>query len=359
MLNYIIRRILIIPIMLFGITFLIFSMNASMWASSRNLEFMRTAANSPEILENLEESELWFNDSLIEQYWQWIIGSPNTETGEITGGLIRGNLGMSAGGVSVSEEIATHLPATVELVLFSAVPILVLGIWMGVKSAENHNKMTDYILRISAIIGWSIPTFVLGLFFLVIFYVNLGWFAPGRLSMDILAFVKSEEFIKYTNMYTIDSLLNGRFDIFIDAIKHIAMPVLTLSITSWAFLLRITRSSMLETLQEDYITAARSKGLPEEMIMRKHALPNAYIPVITVGGMILIGLFNTIVFTEAVFNYPGIGYLMANAALGNSLQPANMSMLSALVLFSGVIIIAGNLIIDILYGLLDPRIRLE
>jgi peptide/nickel transport system permease protein len=162
-----------------------------------------------------------------------------------------------------------------------------------------------------AIIGWSLPTFVLGLVLLMVFYAQLGWFPPERLSGWASQVVQSNEFIRYTQMNTLDSLLNLRLDIFLDSLRHLILPV----IISWAFLLRITRSSMLDVLRQDYMITARAKGLDERSVIRGHAAPNALIPVITVGGLTLIGLFNSVVITETIFNYPGLGSLMAEAAM--------------------------------------------
>jgi peptide/nickel transport system permease protein len=209
-------------------------------------------------------------------------------------------------------------------------------------------------LRVFAITGWSIPTFVLGLVLLMIFYARLGWFPPERLSDWALRIATSPEFHRYTNMNTLDALLNLRFDIFLDALKHLVLPVVTLSVVSWAFLVRVTRSSMLDTLRQDYMTTARSKGLEERKVILRHAVPNALIPVITVGGLTLIGLFNGVVITETVFNWPGMGSFLAEAAL-------SLDVVSVLgvTLFSSFILVFGNLIVDVLYGVVDPRIRLE
>jgi peptide/nickel transport system permease protein len=225
---------------------------------------------------------------------------------------------------------------------------------MGIQAAVHHNKLIDQILRVFAITGWSIPTFVFGLLVLMIFYARLGWFPPERLSDWAMRIVQSDDFMRYTQMNTIDSLLNLRFDIFLDSLRHLILPVLTLSVVSWAFLLRVTRSSMLDVLRQDYMTTARAKGLEERKVIRRHAVPNALIPVITVGGLTLIGLFNGVVITETVFNYPGMGSFMAEAAL-------SLDVVSVLgvTLFSSFVLVFGNLIVDVLYGVVDPRIRLE
>jgi peptide/nickel transport system permease protein len=225
---------------------------------------------------------------------------------------------------------------------------------LGVLSAVNHNKIVDQILRVFSITGWSIPTFVFGLGVLMIFYARLGWFPPDRLSDWATRIVQSEAFVRYTQLNTIDALLNLRFDIFLDALRHLVLPVTTLSYLNWAYMLRVTRSSMLDTLRQDYITTARSKGLAERVVIWKHALSNALIPVITVGGLVLVSLLNGVVITETVFNYPGMGSFLAEAAL-------SLDVVSVLgvTLFSSIILVGGNLVVDVLYGFVDPRIRLQ
>jgi peptide/nickel transport system permease protein len=155
-------------------------------------------------------------------------------------------------------------------------------------------------------------------------------------------------------MYTIDAILNGRPDVLADALRHLVMPVLTLAYIQWALLLRVTRSSMLETLRQEYVITARSKGLPERAVIYKHAARNAMIPVATMGGLLLIGLLNGVVITETVFNYPGMGRWAATAA-------SQLDILSVLgfTLFNCTLLVLGNLFVDILYALIDPRIRLE
>lgn len=355
MVNYIIRRILIIPLLLFGVTLLLFSIIAMMKPIDRAQALFTTdMAGRPRDWEGLIE-KYGFNDPIHIQYWHWMVGKEDAETGEIEGGVLRGNLGYSwAGRTSVADMIALRWPATAELVLWSALPIIGLGIWMGVKSAVNHNKIIDHILRFSAVAGWSIPAFVFGFILLMYFSSQLHWFSPGRLTIEINQLVKSDEFINYTRLHTIDALLNMRLDVFLDALRHLVLPVITLSVTSWAFILRVTRFSMLETLNQDYITTARAKGLHEDTIIRKHAIPNALIPVITVGGIVMVGLLNGVVITEMIFNYPGLGAFLAESAISLDLVSV-----AGMTLFSSVVLIVGNLLVDILYMVVDPRIRLD
>lgn len=354
MLNYIIRRLLILPLILIGVTMLVFAMLSMLTPYERASLYVSDIPKRQGAIDEIIE-KYGLNDPVHIQYWHWMVGREDEDTGEIEGGILRGDMGFSTvGHQSVADVIKHRLPATAELALLSAIPLIGLAVWMGVKSAVKHNKFTDQILRILAIIGWSIPTFVLGLLLLMTFYAQLDWFPPERLSTWAAQVVQSGEFVRYTQMNTVDALLNLRFDIFLDALRHLVLPIITLSVISWAFLLRVTRSSMLDTLRQDYMTTARSKGLNERTVIRRHAVPNALIPVITVGGMTLIGLFNGVVITETIFNYPGLGKFMASAA-------AALDVVSVLgmTLFSSFVLVVGNLIVDVLYGVVDPRIRLD
>jgi len=355
MINYIVRRLLIIPLLLFGVSILIFSIISLMNPLHRAQALFPTdMANRPRDFEGLIE-KYGLDDPVLVQYQTWMLGKEDPVTGELTGGVLRGNLGWSQVGRStVVEVIARRSPATAELVLWSAFPILGLSIWMGVKAAVSQNKFIDHLLRVSAITGWSIPAFVLGLILLMYFSSQLHWFSPGRLTIEVSQIVNSEEFRQYTKMYTIDALLNFRFDVFLDALKHLVLPVITLSVASWAFLLRVTRISMLEILRKDYITTARSKGLPEDVVINKHALPNALIPVITVGGLTLVGLLNGVVIIETIFNYPGLGSFLAEAAIALDLVSV-----AGVTMFSSLVLVLGNLVTDLLYVIVDPRIRLD
>jgi peptide/nickel transport system permease protein len=354
MLAYIIRRMLILPVLITGVTMIIFAMLSLLTPYERASLYIQDIPKRQGAIDDVIE-KYGLNDPIPVQYWHWMVGRKDETTGEIKGGVLRGDLGFSkVGKSSVMEVIGRRLPATAELALWAAVPMIGIGIWLGVLSALHHNKLADQILRVFSIVGWSIPTFVFGLIVLMIFYAQLGWFPPARLSDWASQIVQSDAFTRYTQMNTMDALLNLRFDIFLDALKHLILPVTTLAYLNWAYMLRVTRSSMLDTLRQDYMTTARAKGLIERKVIWRHAVPNGLIPVITVGGLILIGLLNGVVITETVFNYPGMGSFLAEAAL-------SLDVVSVLgvTLVSSVILVGGNLIVDVLYGFVDPRIRLQ
>lgn len=354
MLAYIIRRLLILPLILIGVTMLIFLLISLLTPYERASLYVTDIPKRQGAIEGIIK-KYGLDEPLPVQYWNWMIGRTDESTGEVEGGILRGDFGWSkVGKSSVADVIRRRLPATVELAIWASIPMIGIGIWLGVVSAVNHNKIPDQILRVFSIVGWSIPTFVFGLIVLMFFYARLGWFPPDRLSDWAFRIVHSGEFTRFTQINTLDALLNLRFDIFLDALKHLVLPVTTLAYLGWAQILRVTRSSMLDTLRQDYMTTARSKGLAERVVVRLHALPNALIPVVTIGGLTMIGLFNGVVITETVFNYPGMGSFLAEAAL-------SLDVISVLgiTLFSSFILIAGNLVVDVLYGFIDPRIRLQ
>jgi peptide/nickel transport system permease protein len=354
MLAYITRRLMIMPVLLVGVSMLIFAMMSLLTPYERAALYVQDIPKRAGAMDSIIK-KYGLDEPIYVQYWHWMVGRTDPDTGEIKGGVLRGDLGFSKVGKSpVATVIRRRLPATAELAFWAAVPMIGIGIWLGVWSAVKHNKPLDHVLRVFSIVGWSIPTFVFGLVVLMVFYARLGWFPPERLSEWALRVVQSDSFTLYTGMYSIDSLLNLRLDIFGDSVRHLILPVATLAYLNWAYMLRVTRSSMLDTLRQDYMVTARAKGLEERHVISRHAVPNALVPVVTVGALMLIGLLNGVVITETIFNYPGMGSFLAQAAL--SLDVVSVL---GITLFSGVILIGGNLIVDVLYSFIDPRIRLQ
>ncbi len=349
---YIIRRLLQLPITVIGVTLLIFLMMQVLTPVERSALYVRDIPKNEDQVDRIIK-QYGLDRPFYIQYTNWLIGTVDSDTGQRVGGVLRGDLGYSrTGNQPVRDLIAHRLPATVELALWSIVPILGVGIWMGIKAAVNHNKMPDQAARIFAIIGYSFPTFVFGLLVLMIFYAKLGWFPPGRLSDWAVQVVNSAAFNRYTEINTLDALLNLRFDVFLDALRHIVLPVITLCYIQWALLLKVTRSSMLESMRQDYVRTARSKGLAENVVISRHVRKNALIPVATVAGLTVVAMLNGVVITETVFNYPGLGSAVARAA-------ASLDVVTVLgfVLFNASLLIVANLVVDVMYAFLDPRVR--
>ena len=354
MINYILRRLLIMPITVLGVTLMIFGMLQFLSPEARTALYVREIPKNEAALDGVIK-RYGLRDPIYVQYAHWLFGTYDSETGRMVGGILRGDLGYSRSAAEpVANLIARRFPATVELALWSVIPILSVGIWLGIIAAVNHNKLVDQLARIFSIIGSSMPTFVFGLLMLMIFYASLHWLPPGRLSDEFKSVLDSPAFANYTHLITVDALLNRRLDIFWDALKHMILPILTLSYINWATLMRVARSAMLETLRQDYITTARAKGLTEKMVINGHARPNAMIPVATLAGFTIIGLLSGVIITESVFAYPGMGRAAADAAV-----QLDVVTVLAFALVNSVILILAFLVVDVMYAFLDPRIRLQ
>lgn len=354
MTTFIIRRLLLVPVLLFGVTILIFMMLQLLSPVERSALYVRDFPKNDNAVTGIIK-QYGLDRPFYEQYWRWLVGVVDPITGVRRGGIAFGDLGYSrTSSQPVSELIKNRFPNTLDLTIWTIAPMILVGIWLGVQSAIHHNGLIDQAARMFSIIGTSFPTFVFGLLVLMIFYANLRWFAPGRLTDDFNRQIALDSFHHYTSLVTFDALLNARFDIFLDALRHMVLPILTLSYINWATFLRVTRSSMLETLRMEYVTTARAKGLAERDVIYKHAQPNAMIPVVTLAGFSIVGLLGGVTITETVFNYPGIGSAAARAAV-------NLDVVTVLgfAIFVGFILIVANLVVDILYAVVDPRVRLS
>jgi len=351
MITYIIRRLLLVPLLLFGVTVLIFGMLQFLSPVERSALYIRDFPKNDAQL-NAIIRQYGLDQPLYVQYWRWLVG--RNVNGVRKGGIIFGDFGYSrTASQPVVNLIRTRFPNTLDLTLWAVAPVILVGIWLGVQAAVHQNGFIDQAARIFSIVGTSFPTFVFGLLMLMIFYATLKWFPPGRLSDWASQAVYLSSFHHYTKLLTIDALLNGRLDIFWDVMRHMLMPILTLSYINWATFVRVTRSSMLETLRMEYVVTARAKGLTERVVINKHARPNAMIPVITLAGFQVIGLLGGVVITETVFNYPGIGQAAASAA-----SQLDVITVLGFALFNGLILIVANLVVDVLYAVIDPRVRL-
>ena len=339
---FIARRLLLLPLVGIGVTLLIFSLLQLLSPEQRAALYV-TDPRQLLALDSIIRTH-GLDKPVTVQYVQWLWR------------VVRGDLGWSeTAKMPVARAITTFFPATLELTLYAFVPIIALGIWLGTKSAVHKDKIIDHFSRLFAIGGQSFPTFVWGLLLLMVFYGALRLFPPGRLSLEANLYVLDPEMFRpYTRLLTVDALLNGQVWIFLDALRHLALPVITLSLVSCATLVRVTRSSMLETLRQDYVRTARAKGLEEPKVINKHARKNAMIPVITLSALLFVGLLNGVVITETIYNYPGIGRWGAGAAL-----QLDAAAVAGFALFSALLLVLGNLTADVLYAWIDPRIRLR
>ena len=343
MLVFITRRVLLLPVVFLGVTLAIVLLMQLLTPYQRAAAFVQSEQQIRQIDSIIEQYGL--TDPWYQQYFRWM------------NEVFQGNLGFSR---TTNEPVLTTLknrfPATLELAILAIIPVIGVGIWLGTAAALNRDKVIDQVTRVMSIIGWSLPTFVLGIWLLVIFYGALGWFQPGRISTTYLVDIagSGSGFQHYTKMLSLDALFNGRFDIFVDAVKHLILPVITLAVVQSAQIMRVMRSSLLDALGKDYVRTARSKGLPERVVSHKHARRNALIPVITLAGFTLVGLINGVVITETIFNFPGLGQWAASAAIN-----LDYAAVMGFALFTALMVVLANLLVDVLYGVIDPRIRYE
>ena len=250
--------------------------------------------------------------------------------------------------IPIAETLKERFPATVELSLLAMSIALVVGIPIGILSASRRNSFLDGATMIGSLVGVSVPIFWLGIMEIMFFAVIMKWLPSGsRLSSGIV--IKP-----ITNLLLLDSLLTGNWVGFKDAFLHILMPAISLATIPTAIITRMTRSSMLDVLQEDYIRTASAKGLSERIVLFRHALKNAFLPVITIiviqAGTLLAGA----VLTETIFSWPGIGKWVYDSILGR-----DYPIVQGVTLLIAIIFLVVNLLVDLSYALLDPRISYE
>jgi len=271
------------------------------------------------------------------QYWRYLMG------------VLHGNFGNSVlTSRPVLEDLLHVFPATIELSLFALVIGVALGIPLGVVAAANRGRPTDHVIRFVSLLGYSMPVFWLGLVGLLAFYARLGWVAgPGRLDVAFQDIVP-----RVTGLITVDALLSGDYDVFWNAVSHLVLPGSILGYLSLAYVARMTRSFMLGQLQQEYVLAARAKGLSLRRVVWVHALGNVWVQLITVVALTFGSLLEGAVLTETVFAWPGLGLYMKN-----SLFNADMNAVLGGTMLVGVCYIGLNLLSDLLYPLVDPRAR--
>jgi len=247
----------------------------------------------------------------------------------------------------VSEDLAKYFPATLEVVFLAMIIAIIFGIFLGIVAAVKRNKWPDTFSRIFSLVGISMPAFWLGLIIILLFYFKLQILpAGGRLSPYLMAPPA------ITGLYTIDSLIVGDFEVFWNALYHLIGPALVLGWIQTAYIGRVTRSSMLEVLNEEYVRTARVKGLKERVVIIGHAFRNAGLSVVTMIGISFGFLLEGSVLTETVFGYPGLGRYSVNSFLSLDLNSVVGSVTLIAMCYA-----LSNLIVDILYTFLDPRVR--
>ena len=332
MTKYSIRRVLALIPVLFGISILVFFL-IRMIPGDPVIVMLGDRAR-PEAIAAVRE-RMGLNEPIHIQYVKYM------------GSLLRGDLGQSIiNRTEVTRELIYRLPATIEMVAFSMIIGVVVGVSIGIISAVRRNSWFDVAGMVGALLGVSMPIYWLALIMIYAFAVNRHWLPPSaRLDVQLIIDRK-------TGFMLIDTLLMKDIDLFFNAVWHMIMPSFVLSTVIMPILARLTRSSMLEVLRQDYVRTARAKGLRERVVIVRHALKNALLPVVTVIGLQLGGLLGGAILTETVFSWPGMGTWTYRAILARDYPIVQGS-----VLVSACIYVFMNLIVDISYSFLDPRIR--
>jgi peptide/nickel transport system permease protein len=260
---------------------------------------------------------------------------------------LRGDLGSSiVTGRPVTTELLARLPATLELTAFAMLVAILVGVPVGVISAVKQYSLLDKFTSVLALTGISMPIFWLAMILIVIFFVNLGWLPfPGRLSTGYAV-------TSITGLVLVDSLLTLNFAAFWDGLKHLILPAIALGTIPMAVIMRMTRSSMLEVMGEDYVRTARAKGVVPWRVIFKHALRNAMLPTVTVIGLQAGLLMGGAVITETIFSWPGVGQIAYD-----SVNRRDYAMIQGVVLYGATLFVLVNLLVDVLYAVLDPRVR--
>lgn len=247
----------------------------------------------------------------------------------------------------VVEDLKTYLPASLELAVVSLLIYIPLGIVLGVIAASRAGGIWDVITRLFAVLGVSMPVFWVALLLQLFFYRDLRWLpSGGRIDVDVAAPIGP------TGFYLIDSLLGLDGRAFVSSLQHLALPALTLAIANIALVLRMTRSSVLEVLHADFVRTARAKGLAERVVLGRHALRPALVPVITVIGLQIASLIAYVFLVEVVYSWPGIGTYAVRAIVGLDFEP-----IMGITLVFSIVYVVVNFVVDMLYVVLDPRIR--
>lgn len=405
--SYIVARVLLMIPMILLLLSIVFLIVRVVPGDPVLLHFEKKA--SEEAMAEMRE-ELGLDQPLHIQYIQYLAG------------LLHGDLGksMAPGRDSISQQIFSAFPATLELAIYSMLIAVGIGIFLGVRASKSYNSIQDHIIRVFGTVVYAIPVFFLGMILLLIFSINLHWFpAGGRIKplmepngltfyfstppggflqvftwsflaglicwviclfvikrkkikfwskgllLSLLAlsagwiiyafsawYLMSCEVIHITGLYTIDSLLDGNIAEFVEAVRYLVLPSLTLGLMLSGVFIRLTRSNMLETLHLDFVTAARARGLKESSVVYDYALRNAFLPILTMMGLQFAMLLGGAILTETTFSWPGLGRYLVDR-----INFRDYTAIQGAVIFFGILVAIVNLIVDILYAYLDPRIR--
>ncbi len=348
MFAYAVRRILgLIPV-LFGVSLLVFMIPRLVPGDPATI--MLGERSSVTDRERLRE-ELGLNEPLFLNFDgaadRGLAGLFDSQYFNFMGRALKLDFGRSIFSfIPVRDGLLQRFPATLELAVFAMVFAVALGIPLGVTAALRRGTFADTAVTVIALAGVSFPVFWLGIIFIYTFAVNLGWLpSSGRIGVTMAI-------DNITGLYVLDGILQGRWDFVADALRHLVMPAVAVGTIPLAIVVRMTRSSLLEVLGQDYIRTARAKGLPRRTVNRKHALRNALLPVITIIGLSFGSLLSGAILTETVFAWPGIGRWVYQA-----IASRDYPIIQGGVLFVALVFVVVNLLVDLSYSLIDPRIQ--
>ena len=332
MLGYLVRRLVLLVPILLGLSLLVFL-------------FIRALPGGPAIALLGErgtqqdraqiEENLGLDQPIHVQYARYV---RNLASGDLGSSVLTRR--------PVSEELARRFPATVELSIAAMIFALGVGIPLGYIAAKRYQGVLDNVSLVMSLIGVSIPVFFLALLLKYVFAVKLGWL-PSIGRVGIL-----QDLDHPTNFYVVDAILTGNWEALGDVLRHLVLPAIALGTIPLAIVARITRAATLDVLSEDYVRTARAKGLDPMVVDRRHILRNAMLPVVTVIGLQTGLLLTGAVLTETVFSWPGMGTLIVNA-----IRTRDYAVLQGGILFFAVVFVLVNLLVDISYAFLNPRIR--
>ena len=334
MTQYIARRILALIPVLLGVSIIVFSLIRMIPGDPVTVMLGERAR--PEDIARVR-AEMGFDRPIVEQYIEWM------------GRILRGDLGTSIiNKTSVMVELKSRLAATLELVIVAMIIGVAIGVAAGIISAIRQNSWIDLTTTVGVLLGVSMPIYWLALILMYALAVNRQIFPPSaRLDVQL-------DVTRHTGFMLIDTLLMGDISLFLNAVWHLILPAFVLSTTIMPILARMTRSSMLEVLRQDYVRTADAKGLRPRTVVMQHALKNALLPVITIVGLQLGGLLGGALLTETIFSWPGMGLWTYRAILSR-----DYPVVQGAVLASATIYVVVNLLVDISYAYVDPRIRYQ
>lgn len=335
MLRFVIRRLLLLIPILIGLSILIFLYLRAL-PGSPAIALLGERA-TPETVAAIER-EYGLDEPIYVQYWRY---TKNV--------ILEFDLGTSSTTrQTVTDELKRRFPATVELAVGAMIFATIFGIPLGFIAAKKYGTWIDHTSLFASLIGISIPIFFLAIILKYIFAVRLGWL-PSVGRQDVL--LRAEH---PTNFYILDAIITGNWAAFVDAIKHLILPAIALGTIPLAIIARITRASVLDVQNEDYVRTARAKGVAPHTVDRRHIFRNALLPITTIVGLQVGLLLSGAVLTEKVFAWPGVGSWLVDA-----IEARDYAVLQGGILFLAIVFVFVNLLVDIAYGFINPRIRLS